>query len=442
MVQRPQTHYVKTADGVHIAYQVIGDGPDLLHSVGAWWHLDYQWEIPDMRRRLERLARSHRVILFDKRGTGLSDRVPPDRVPDLSGRLEDVRAVLDAVQSERTSLVGLAHGGDLVMAFAAAEPERTEALVLIDTYATLLRTEDHPWGLTDVQAQTSLERMEQHWDEPQGYDRLADPGDHDALALERWMMMQRISVSPSAARALWQTALETDVRPLLGDIRARTLVLHHDANRLVDPRCGRFLASAIPNATFQALRKQAAVWDDNAEEMIAIEEFLTGRSATYEPERVLATVLFTDIVNSTALAARVGDRRWRSLLDEHDRIVTRSLQRHGGRKVNPTGDGMLATFASPARAIHCAAELRDLLASIDVAIRAGIHIGEVEVRGDDLGGIAVNIGARVSALAGSGQILVTRTVTEVVTGSDVDFVDHGEHELKGIPGTWHLFAAR
>lgn len=442
MGDRPATHYVKTADGVHIAYQVLGEGPDLLFSIGSWWHLDYQWEIAGSRKQYERLARTHRVILFDKRGTGLSDRVPLDGIPGIYERLEDVRSVLDAVRSQRASLVGFGHGADLVMAFAALEPERTGDLVLVDAYATMRKTDDHPWGLSEEQAKLSLERVEQHWDEPQGYDRVAPPGDADPLALQRWMTMQRVSVSPSAARALWQMALDSDVRALLPRIRARTLVLHHDPNRLVDPRCGEYLAASIPGATFRLLPAQASVWDDNLDDILAIEEFLTGHTSGYEAERVLATVLFTDIADSTARAARLGDRRWRALLDEHDRIIQRGLARHGGRKVNPTGDGMLATFGSPARAIACADELREQLATIDLPIRAGVHAGEVEVRGDDLGGIAVNIGARVAALAEAGQILVTRTVTDLVVGSDISFDDLGEHSLKGVPGTWQLFAVR
>lgn len=440
MTRLPATHYVKTSDDVHIAYQVFGEGPDLLYCIGLWWHLEYQWEIPAMRRHLEALGRFRRVILFDKRGTGLSDRVALQRLVALEARLQDLRAVLGAVGSERTAVLGTSHSADVAIAFAAIHPERTDALILIDGYARLMRSDDHPWGLTDRQAVAALEQMDQHWGQPQGFGRTTGFG--DGLERERWVTMQRLAVSPGAAVALWRMAQASDVRPLLGQIRAPTLVVHHDPNRLVDVGCGRYLAATIPGARLQLVPGYTGVFDDNRDDIVAIEQFLTGRASAVEPERVLMTVLFTDIVDSTARAADLGDRRWRTVLDEHDRIVDRTLERHNGHKINPTGDGILASFGAPARAIRCAADLRDELESIDLEIRAGIHTGEVEIRGDDLGGIAVNIGARVAGLAGPGQILVTRTVTDLVAGSDIIFDDQGEYDLKGVPGTWHVFAAR
>jgi class 3 adenylate cyclase/pimeloyl-ACP methyl ester carboxylesterase len=438
VADQPVTRYVKTSDDVHIAYQVFGSGPDLLYCMGLWWHIDYQWEIPNFRRQLEHLGSFRRVISFDKRGTGLSDRVPPDRLPTLGARLEDLNAVLDAVGSERTAVLGHSHAADLAIAFAATHPDRTEALVLVDGYAKLVRSDDHPWGLAEAEALAALERMEHHWDEPQGYGRM----DGDARAHDRWMTMQRLAVSPGAAMTLWQMALQSDVRELLHQIRAPTLVLHSHPNRLVDVGCGRYLAASIPNAKLKLLPPRTVVFGDGDDDVVAIEEFLTGRPSTAAVGRVLMTVLFTDIVDSTVRASRLGDRRWRELLDEHDQIVDRALERNSGRKINPTGDGVLATFDAPGRAIRCAIEIRDELASIDVHIRAGVHTGEVELRGNDVGGIAVNICARISALAGAGQILVTRTVTDLVAGSGIVFDEGGEYELRGVPGNWKVYLVK
>lgn len=441
MVDTPATHYAKTDDDVHIAYQVFGQGPDFLYCMGLWWHLDFQWELPGMRRELERLGRFRRVILFDRRGTGLSDRVPPDALADLDRRVLDVQAVLRSAGAERPVVFGRNYACDMAIAYAVSQPSQVEALVLVDPYARLVRSADHPWGLTPEQAQRSIERVERHWDEPQGYDRMARPGDGDDFARQQWMTMQRLSVSPGAAAALWRSALDGDSRDLLPRVTVPTLVMHHAGNRMVEEGCGRYVADHIPGAQWVSLPERTAIFDDADDEILVLEEFLTGSPAAREAERTLTAVAFTDIVGSTARAVELGDQRWRSLLDEHDRIVARSLVRHGGRRVNPTGDGLLASFDRATAAIAWADELGRDLAHIGLVIRCGIHVGEVELRGTDIGGLAVHIGARIAALADAGEILVSRTVVDVIAGSGIACDDRGDHDLRGV-GRWQIFAVR
>lgn len=437
----PPTRYAKTGDGVHIAYQVFGEGPiDILVSGALWWHVEFQWTDPSMAALHERLARLGRVIVFDKRGTGLSDRVPVDRLPTLEARLDDLTAVLDAAGSSSAVLVGANHGAPLAILFAATFPDRTDSLVLWGAYARCLEAPDYPWGLAEHLAAQVEARMEDHWDEPHGIEQLAPSAAGDPTARSWWSTMQRHSVSPAAAVALWRMATATDVRDLLPAVHVPTLVVHLADDRLVDPGCGQHLVENIEHARFVELPGADTNFVDLTPVADAIEEFLTGRIRAPEPDRALATVLFTDIVDSTAQLSRLGDREWRQVLDRHDALVERTIERHRGRKVKSTGDGVLATFDGPARAVRCAAAIRDGVEGLGIQVRAGVHTGEVELRGDDVSGTAVHIGARVAALGTAREVLVTRTVVDLVAGSGLQFSDRGEVELKGLPGRWQVFA--
>lgn len=437
----PPTRYAKTGDGVHIAYQVFGEGPiDILVSGALWWHVEHQWTDPSMVALHERLGRLGRVIVFDKRGTGLSDRVPVDRLPTLEARLDDLTAVLDAAGSSSAVLVGANHGAPLAILFAATFPDRTDSLVLWGAYARCLEAPDYPCGLAEHLASQVEARMEDHWDEPHGIEQLAPSSANDPTARSWWSTMQRHSVSPAAAVALWKMATATDVRDVLPSVHVPTLVMHLADDRLVDPGCGQHLVDNIDDARFVELPGADTNFVDLTPVADAIEEFLTGHVRAPEPDRALATVMFTDIVDSTAQLSRLGDRDWRQVLDRHDALVDRTIERHRGRKVKSMGDGVLATFDGPARAVRCAAAIRDGVEALDIQVRAGVHTGEVELRGDDVSGTAVHIGARVAALGAAREVLVTRTVVDLVAGSGLQFSDRGEVELKGLPGRWQVFA--
>ena len=393
-----------------------------------------------MAQTFERYGRIGRIIAFDKRGTGLSDRVPLDRLPSLDERIDDITAVLDAAGSSSAVLFGQNHGSPLAILFAATFPERTKALILLDAFARFARAPDYPWGFPPELAPRVVAHMEEHWDEPHALRQIAPSYADDPEAREWWTTMQRMSVSPGAAVALWEMNLTTDVRDVLPAIHVPTLVLIATAGRLIDPGCGRHLAEHIAGARLVELPDEGAGFFADTQTGDAVEEFLTGRAPSTPTDRVLATVVFTDIVDSTKHLAELGDRAWRDVLDRHDSLIDRALERYRGRKVNPTGDGMVATFDGPARAVQCACAIRDGVAALGIEVRAGVHTGEIELRGDDIGGIAVHLCARVSALGQPGEVLVTRTVTDLVAGSGLQFAARGEHELKGIPGAWTLFA--
>jgi class 3 adenylate cyclase len=437
----PPTRYAKTSDGVHIAYQVYGDGPvDILLSGSLWWHLEFQWTDPSAVRVKERLARLGRVIEFDKRGTGLSDRVPVDRLPTLEQRIDDITAVLDAAGSTSAVLLGQNHGAPLALLFAATFPERTRALILQGAFARFAEAPDYSYGFPERLVSRVVEQMESHWDEPHALAQIAPSSVHDPDLREWWTTMQRMAVSPGAALALWNMSMATDVRGVLPAIHVPTLVVHLSDDRLIHIGCGRHLAEHIAGATFVEVPGSDIGWSDPTPVSDVIEEWLTGRQPESEVDRVLATVMFTDIIDSTKQLIEHGDREWKAVLDRHDALIDRALDRYRGRKVNPTGDGVLATFDGPARAVQCACAIRDGVAAFGIEIRAGVHTGEIELRGDDVSGLAVHLGARVAALAGPSQVLVTRTVTDLVAGSGLHFTEHGEHELKGLPGSWHLYA--
>jgi class 3 adenylate cyclase/alpha-beta hydrolase superfamily lysophospholipase len=440
----PETLYVRSADGVHIAYQILGDHRmDLVVMPGGSSHLEVEWESPELAGFLRRLASFARVIRFDMRGTGLSDPANPNEWPTLERRADDALAVLDAIGSERAALMGGAVGGQLAAFFAAAHPERTSALVLAGATARFAWAPDYAWG-RPADGVPLLERQaEEGWERGVGALRFLAPSMlSDEAFVSWWYRLFRHSTGRGASRALLRAVVETDLRPLLPTIQAPTLVLSRSGDEFIGPAHARYLAEHISHATLVELPgEDNLVYVGETDAVIGeIEEFLTGVRHAPATERVLATVLFTDIVGSTERAAELGDRRWRDLLDAHDRAVRRQLERFRGREVNTLGDGFVATFDGPGRAILCACAIRGAVRALGIEVRAGLHTGEIEVRGNDVAGLAVHIGARVSALAGGGEVLASSTVKDLVAGSGIEFTDRGERELKGVPGSWRLYS--
>ncbi len=428
---------------VNIAYQVVGEGPLDLVFVSGWVsNLDLMWEDPSYARFLRRLASFSRLILFDKRGTGLSDRVPETDLPTLEARMDDVRAVLDAAGAERAALLGHSEGGPMCLLFAATYPERTNALVLIGTYARRLIGEGYPFGATPEAYDAFLAEIADGWGGPVGLEVRAPSLADDERFRTWWSDYLRMSASPGAALALTRMNGQIDVRPALRTIEVPTLVVHRSGDRALPVEGARYIAERIRDVRLVELPgddhlpfvgDQDAILDE-------IEEFLTGARRGAESDRVLATVLFTDIVGSTERAVELGDRDWRDLLDSHHVLVRRELERWRGTELATAGDGFLATFDGPARAIRCACGVRDAVRGLGLEIRAGLHTGECEVRGDTIAGIAVHIGARVAALAAAGEVLVSSTVKDLVAGSGIEFDERGEHDLKGVPGRWQLYS--
>ena len=440
----PQTRYAITVDGVSIAYQVVGDGPiDLVWVPGWVSHLEVGWEEPTLAAFCERLASFSRLIMFDKRGTGLSDRVPVDLLPTLETRMDDLRSVCDAVGSDRAALLGVSEGAPLCMLFAATYPGRTSAVVLVGGYARRLRTEDYPWGASEDEHAAFLEEIARDWGGPVGLKSRAPSRADDARFSENWARYLRLGASPAAVSALVRMNAEIDVRSVLPNVLVPTLVMHRVGDRAIPVEAGRYVAEHIPGAKFVELPGDDHLpWVGDSDAVLGeIEHFLTGSRSRPEVDRVLATVLFTDIVGSTEKLANMGDTTWKETLAAHDARARAEIHRHHGAYVNSTGDGLLATFDGPARAVRCAQAIAASVLPLGLEIRAGCHTGEVERAGDDeVRGIAVHIGARVAALAGASEILVSSTVKDLVAGSGLVFEDRGEHELKGVPGPWHLYA--
>ncbi|HJP65339.1 MAG TPA: adenylate/guanylate cyclase domain-containing protein [Actinomycetota bacterium] len=438
---RPPTKYAKSGD-VHIAYQVIGDGPiDLVWVPGWFSNVETNWDFPQVAYFFDRLASFSRLILFDKRGTGLSDPVTVATPPTIEERMDDVRAVMDAVGSERAALLGLSEGGPMSMVFAATYPERTAALLLTGTFATAVRHDDYPIGVHKETAEEVINAVVDGWGEGLIVQFAVPSGDSPQLR-RRVGEYERSSASPGMVRALMYLNLDIDVRPLLRTIQVPTLVLHREGDRFVWIDHGRYLAEHIPGAKLIELPGIDHVpWFGDTDRFVdEVQEFLTGARHSIDPDRVLATVMFTDIVGSTQQAAAMGDRRWREVLGRYHDLARRQIERFGGREVKTMGDGTLATFDGPARAVRAATGISNSVRSIGIEIRSGLHTGECEMVGDDVGGIAVHIGARVAGLAEPGEVLVSRTVKDLVVGSGLTFLDRGEHELRGVPGTWQLFA--
>lgn len=427
-----------------IAYQVFGTGPlDLVVAPGYMSNVEQNWEWPAYARFLERLASFSRVILLDRRGTGLSDR--PAAGLTFDDLMDDIRAVMDDAGSERAAVLGGAEGGPMCILFAASFPERTSALILATTYARRMRAPDYPFGLTPEDDARVMAAYEQRWGrEPMGIRALA-PSLADDPAFRHWYARaERFGGSPGAAMAWYRITADIDVRRVLPAIRVPTLVLHRTGDRAIPVEQGRDLAQAIPGALYHELPGDDHLWFAGDADAILgeIEEFLTGVRPAPEPERVLATVMFTDIVGSTARAAALGDRRWRDVLESHHAVVRDQLSRFRGREVDTAGDGFLATFDGPARAIRCGLAISKAVREIGVEVRVGLHTGEIELAGSDVRGIAVHIGSRVAALARPGEVLVSGTVKDLVVGTDLQFEDRGVHVLKGVPGEWRTFAVR
>jgi len=448
----PETKYVKSRD-VHIAYQVVGKGAIDLVLVSGWIsHLEFAWEDPRQSRFLNRLASFSRLILFDKRGVGMSDRVPPNQPPLLEERMDDVRAVMQAVGSERAALLGVSEGGAISALFAATYPERTVALIL---YGSFSRAGSQL--MTGVELEARLRAIETDWPDSIDPDVPAPSLSADDAYRKWFRAFMRRAASPGAAIALLRMNSQIDVRGVLPTIRVPTLVVYRRDARLghgasawreagadvITPSSeARVLAERIPGARLVELPGiDHLPWAGDVDALLGeIEEFLTGVRGRPEPDRVLATVLFTDIVGSTETAARLGDRSWRGLLEQHNALVRRQLERFRGQELDTTGDGFLASFDGPARAIRCALAIAESVTGIGLMVRAGIHTGECELADGKLAGLAVHIAARIAALAEAGEVLVSSTVKDLVVGSRIKFADRRPQALKGVPGEWHLFA--
>jgi pimeloyl-ACP methyl ester carboxylesterase len=438
--RRPVTRYAKSGE-YSIAYQVVGDAPlDLVYVPGFVSHVEATWDDPDYARFLDRLASFSRLIMFDKRGTGLSDRVPVKLLPTLEERMDDVRAVMDAAGSERAALFGVSEGGPMSMLFATTYPERVSALVLYGTYAKRVRSDDYPWAPTLDEHRERLESVERDWGGPVDLAVWAPSNVDDERFKRWWAQFLRLGASPAAARAVLEMTLEIDVRDILPAIRVPTLVLHREADRRIDVGGSRYLAERIPNARFVELEGlDHLVWVGDSDAIAdEIGEFLTGTRHVAEPSRVLATVLFTDMVESTSRAVALGDARWRALISDHDRLVRAELARFRGREIDRRGDGFLAIFDGPARAIRCALSIVERVHELGIQVRAGLHTGELDIIESGIAGIAVHTGARVMSLAGADEVLITSTVRDLVAGSGLSFSDRGVHELKGVPGSWRI----
>jgi pimeloyl-ACP methyl ester carboxylesterase len=434
------THYADS-NGVSIAYQVHGEGPlDLVFVPGFVSHVELLWEEPQIARFFRRLASFARLVVFDKRGQGLSDRPGPP--PTLEESMDDLEAVMEAAGCERPAIFGISEGGPMSALFAATHPQRVSSLVLYGTYARMLAAPGFPQGIEERQLDRWREVVRRDWGGPVGVDLWAPSALGDEAFEHWWARLLRQGTSPAGAIALMDLYRETDIRAVLPAIDVPALVLHQSRDRLVPARQGRYLAEKIPGARYVEIDGADHVPFAGAQDLVLdeVEEFLVGSRRASESERALATILFTDIVGSTEIAARLGDGGWRQLIERHDAMVRRQLGVHRGREVKTMGDGFLATFDGPARAIRCACALRDELDGLGVEVRVGIHTGEVELIGEDVGGMAVNIGARIGALAGPGEVLVSSTVRELVVGSGLEFADRGVRTLKGAPGEWRLFA--
>jgi class 3 adenylate cyclase len=440
---QPETRYARSGE-FSIAFQVLGDGPfDLVMVPGFPSHLELAWEHPRLAHFYRRLASFSRLILLDKRGIGLSDRVAPSALPGVEQRMDDLRAVLDEVGSERAALVGASDGGPMAAVFAATYPERTEALVLINTYARRLEGDDYPWAPTTEQWESFQQAIEDGWGKPLFIEMLAPSLAGDPAYSQWWSSFLRHSVSPGAAVAMLRMNALIDVRPVLSAIHVPTLIIHRTGD-LINPVGGaRFLAEQIPEARLVELPgDDHHHFNGDAESILTeVESFLTGGRGGPVPDHVLATLVFTDIAGSTDIAARLGDRRWQALLQTHYGVVDGQVSRFRGRLVKTTGDGVLAIFDGPARAIRCALAMAEAARDLEIEIRAGVHTSEIQVHDGDVSGVGVHVAARVMALAQPSEVLVSSVVRDLAVGSGLTFSPRGTHELRGVPGEWSLLAA-
>jgi class 3 adenylate cyclase len=437
----PETRFA-IADDLHIAYQVVGEGPIDVVFVPDWFnHVEAQWDEPASALFLGRLASFSRLVLFDKRGTGLSDPVPLNDLPTVEAWMDDLRIVLDAVGSQSAALVCASGGAFLGLPFAATYPERVAALVIIEGYARLVRADDYPPGAPSELIHGVRDWLDEVWGTGRTVEVLLPSRANDSAFCEWRARYERVAASPGTVTRMFDFASSFDVRQVLPTITAPTLVLHRAGDRFVPPAHGRYLAEHIAGAHYIELPGSDNLWlgQDSDTLLEEIQEFLTGVRAPSDPDRVLTTILFTDIVGSTELAASLGGEGWRELLDRHDAVTRRQLARARGREVGTRGDGFVASFDGPARAIRCAVAISEAMRPLELQVRAGLHSGECEVRGSDLGGIAVHIAARVAAAAQGGEVLVSSTVKDLVAGSGIGFADRGLHALKGVPDEWRLY---
>ena len=440
----PRTRYAKAGDGAHIAFQVVGEGLTDLIFVPWWWnHLESQWDDPLIAHFLNRLASFSRLLLFDMRGIGLSDPAPLNDLPTLERWTADAVAVLDAAGSSEAVVLGHGDGGLVAVLLAATKPRRCSGLILLDAYARLKSDQGYEGWDPDFLDQ-GMATFSTFWGSGDlGWATLVAPSQAPNEDFRNQLArLERVSVSPGGASAMQQVIGHLDVRAALSSISAATLVLHHRDNIYMPLLFGQYLASHVDQAAFVELDGgDHLYWVGNPDQALdEIEQFITGARSEPRSERILATVLFTDIAGSTTRASQLGDERWREVLDRHNHVVARQLDRFRGRQVKTTGDGVLATFDGPARAIACACAIRDGARQLGIGVRAGIHTGEIELVGSDVAGLAVHIGQRISSLAHNGEVLVSRTVVDLVVGSGIRFSDRGEHELKGVPGRWQLHA--
>jgi class 3 adenylate cyclase len=439
----PQTKYAQSGD-VSIAYQVTGDGPfDVVWAPGTMSHLDMDWETPHRARFLERFSEMCRLIRFDKRGTGLSDR--PVRMATLEERSDDIRAVMDAVGIERANLIGFSEGASMVCMFAATYPHRTLSAILWGAQARWVATPDHPWGQTQEQYEDMVRMLHDDWP---SVEYITGPGvglgkDPDPTLLAFVTRYLRAAAGPAAVRAYEAMNAEIDTRPILPTIQARTLVMNRTGDPVAHIEAARDMASRIPGAKFIEYpgASHSPMLDDMETILSDIQEFITGERPTEASDRILSTVMFLDIVSSTERAAALGDAAWRNLLNSYYGVVRNELARFRGVETNTAGDGFLATFDGPARAVRCGLSIAQAVKQLGIQVRVGVHTGECEMMGDNVGGIAVHIGARVMAKAEPGVVLVSSTVRDLAAGSGIGFEDHGVHELKGVPGAWQLCRA-
>ena len=435
--------YARSGD-VHVAYQVVGDGPiDLVVAMGAFTNLEVLWEVPEYRRLCENLGSFARLLLFDKRGMGLSDRV---HFGTLDERMDDIRAVMDAAGSESAALMGVSEGGPLSILFAATYPDRTRALILAGAEVKEEKSEDWPWGEAtreEIEEFLAPEALVPRWGKGLYLEQFipSRSGDEKLRAMLGRLQVQ--SATPTDAIAFMRMAFEIDVRDIVPSVNVPTLVVHRTGDRVCHVENGRFLARHIAGAKYVEIPgEDHSIWTERSDEIVSeIREFLTGVREPEEPDRVVATVLFTDIVRSTERARELGDRAWRDLLDEHHALVRRELERFRGREVDTAGDGFFATFDGPARAIRSGKAIVESVRGLGLEVRAGLHTGEVELADGAVRGIAVHTGARVAGFAEPGEVLVSQTVKDLVAGSGIQFEERGTRELKGIPGEWRLYAA-
>jgi class 3 adenylate cyclase len=436
-----KTHYAKSGD-VHIAYQVTGEGPiDLVFVPGFVSHVEASWQSTKRAKFFNRLASFSRLILFDKRGTGLSDR--SSQIFSLEQRMDDVRAVMDAAGSDRAAIFGISEGGPMSILFAATYPERTTALIMYGAYAKRAWASDYPFGWRDGEWAAFFDNVDKHWGTPQGVDLSiwAPSVAHDQKVQEDVAAYMRLAASPGAVKAVMEMNREIDVRHVLPTIRVPTLIAHRIGDRNIRIQQARYMADRIPGAKLVELPgDDHMAWFGDLDGLLGeVEEFLTGVRPEPKPDRVLATILFTDIVGATERAAEMGDKKWSRLLVRHNELIREELSRFRGREIDTAGDGFFVTFDGPARAIRCAKAIQNKVTNIGLTVRIGLHTGECEVMDEKISGIAVHIGARVVNHAAPGEILVTSTVKDLVAGSGLSFADRGEYELKGVPGEWRLF---